>query len=105
MSEPKSLRDARPPGFKITFGKGFHVTFDNGWTVSVQIGGGNYCANYDEPIGGLALNSAYELPPSATAEIAAWGPDGNWHDFGGDTVAGYKTPAEVLGFMQEIASK
>ena len=95
----------RQPGFKITGGKGFHVTFENGWTVSVQFGGGNYSGNYDEPIGGRLLDPSYELPPSGTAEIAAWGPDGAWLDFAGDTVAGYKTPADVLAFMQEVSAR
>src|SRR5262245_38291883 len=99
-----ALRTDARPGFSISGRKGFHVTFDNGWTVSVQFGGGNYCDNYNEPIGGHHLNPAYELPLSGTAEIAAWPAEGEWYDFGGDTVAGYKTPAEVLAFMQEIAS-
>ena len=100
-----SEAESRPAGFAITGGKGFHVTFENGWTVSVQFGGGNYSANYDEPIGGRLLDPKYKLPPSATAEIAAWPQDGPWYDFGGDLVAGYKTPADVLAFMQEVAAK
>lgn len=102
---PDAATTLRPAGFKITGGKGFHVTFENGWTVIVQFGGGNYSANYDEPIGGKLLDPSYELPPSATAEIAAWPQEGDWYDFGDDTVAGWKTPADVLAFMQEIASK
>jgi hypothetical protein len=102
MTSPTNVR---APGFKITGRRGFHVTFDNGWTVSVQFGGGNYCANYNEPIAREHSDPAYVLPPSATAEIAAWPQEGEWYDFGGDTVAGYKTPADVLAFMQEIASK
>jgi hypothetical protein len=89
------------PGFKITGGKGFHVTFENGWTVSVQFGGGNYSENYDAEI----YPVPEPLPKSGTAEIAAWGPDGSWHNFGDDTVAGYKTPAEVLAFLDWVAAK
>lgn len=105
-AEREALFADAPVGFAITGQKGFHVTFDNGWTVSVQFGGGNYSANYNEPIGGSDLNPGYKLPPSATAEIAAWPAEGRpWYDFGDDIVAGYKTPAEVLAFMQEIAAK
>lgn len=104
MSVETESKKSRSPGFAITGGKGFHITFENGWTVSVQFGGGNYSDNYDEPIGVSRGDLAYELPRSGTAEIAAWGPDGKWHDFGEDTVAGWKTPAEVLSFMQEIAA-
>ena len=34
-------------GFRTGGNKGFHIVFPNGWTVSVQIGKGNYCENYD----------------------------------------------------------
>lgn len=33
-------------GFRITMGKGMQFTFENGYTVSVQIGLGNYCDNH-----------------------------------------------------------
>jgi len=106
MKDGTALRlDKSAPGFEITGRKGFHVTFENGWTVSVQFGGGNYSSNYNEPIGAEYFDPNYKVPKSATAEIAAWGPDGTWHDFGEDTVAGYKTPADVLAFMQEIVAR
>lgn len=85
-------------GFAITGGRGFHIRFKNGWTVSVQFGGGNYGSNYDLPVMG-------PTPPATTAEIAAWDSGGNWYDFGGDTVDGYKTADEVLAIMNMIAAK
>lgn len=33
--------------FRITRGRGFQITFENGYTVSVQFGQFNYCANYN----------------------------------------------------------
>lgn len=89
------------PGFKICNQKGFHVTFANGWTVSVQFGRGNYCDNYD------AVGSWGDpVPPSRTAEIAAWPSGGDMIVIDdGDTVRGYVSPDELLAFMAEIAAK
>jgi len=88
--------------FKITDRKGFHITFENGWTVSVQFGPGNYGGNYDF----WSSETPNILPPSPTAEIAAWDASGKWHEFEeGDTVAGYRTPAQVLEFTNMIAGK
>ena len=86
--------------FKITSHKGFHITFENGWTVSVQFGGGNYCENYDMPIG-----SEHQAPvlKSKDAEIAAWDKDGKWFDFGHDEVNGRVDAKYVLKFMNKIS--
>jgi hypothetical protein len=89
--------------FKITSGKGFHVTFANGWTVSVQFGPGNYCANRGWEIG--RDDEACGKRGSFDAEIAAWPKGGEMFDFGGDTVKGWVTPDELLAFMNEIAAK
>ena len=59
---------------KITDGKGLHLTFDNGFTVSIQIGGGNYGDNYDFPIGEIRRDNP--LPFSRRAEIAILAPGG-----------------------------
>lgn len=83
--------------FDITNGKGYKMTFTNGWTVSVQFGGLNYCQHYDDPIGGGYRG------PSKDAEIAAWDKNGNWYDFGDDTVKGYVSADELLAFMNEVA--
>lgn len=82
--------------FDVTNGKGFKMTFANGWTVSVQFGGYNYCEHYDK-------QSGYQ-GPSKNAEVGAWDKDGNWYDFGFDTVKGYMSTNEVLDFMNMIAS-
>lgn len=87
-------------GFKICDQKGFHITFENGWTVSVQFGRGNYGGNYDYP--------EYDgpVPPSSTAEVAAWDSANNWLEFdGGNTVDGHRTPAQVLALMVEVSAK
>lgn len=95
------MTESPKPGFAITVGKGFHITFANGWTASVQFGRGNYCGNRDHPEYG-----GKDLPPSGTAEIAAWGPDESWLSFedSGDTVAGYQSPADVLAFLIKVAA-
>jgi len=49
--------------------KGFHITFDNNVTVSVQMGGGNYCDNYDWTI---AKHTCVIAPPSSCVEIMCW---------------------------------
>jgi len=93
-------------GFQTSERKGFHVTFENGWTVSVQFGYGNYCSNRDwrgnDPGDIMScFNSA--APKSPTAEIAAWDANGEWHQFDGDAVEGWQSPAQVLAFMNMIA--
>jgi hypothetical protein len=92
-------------GFKLTNGKGFHFTFENGWTVSIQIGGGNYCDNYDAPIVDRERDQKYGKYESKTAEIAAWDANKVWHKFEDDKVKGYVEPTEVLEFMNMIAAK
>lgn len=78
--------------FKATqteYHNGFHMTFKNGYTMSVQFGKTNYSD------GGVT-----------TAEIAAWGPDGQWLSLGeGDDVRGWCSPDEVLEIMNMVASK
>jgi hypothetical protein len=87
---------------RITGAKGFQMTFDNGWTVSVQFGYGNYCAN-------RMLNdiATYEGKPLTfdikceNAEVARWHKD--------DTVAmaepdGWQTPDQVAAFIAATAA-
>lgn len=97
-------------GFRITGGKGFQVTFDNGWTVSVQFGPYNYCDNRELPASAsaratLALTAREADVECETAEIAAWDANGEWYSFEHDTVDGWKSPADVLVFMQMVAAK
>lgn len=84
--------------FAITDRKGFHMTFANGWTVSVQFGRGNYCANRD--------NGEYgkDAETSPNAEIAAWNGD-EWHKFDGDVVRGWVSANGVAAFISEVAAK
>lgn len=88
---------------RITDGKGVHFTFDNGLTISIQIGGGNYSENYNEPIG-ARFDRGYVLPESSTAEIAVWGSDGNMLNIDGDIVKGYVPVGRVLDFVQYLRS-
>ncbi len=90
------------PGFGISNNKGFHIRFENGWTVSVQFGYGNYCTNYDLPREEIEKSRGAN---SHTAEIAAWDINDVWHVTDGSAVSGYKTPTQVLEFINEIAAK
>ena len=83
--------------FNITGGRGFHMTFANGYTVSVQFGRENYCANRDGKDGGKSPN----------AEVAAWKTHGlgEWVKLGeNDEVIGWQTPDQVLAIMTRIAN-
>lgn len=80
---------------------GFSMTFENGWTVSVMFGRYNYCENLDRVVD---FNVVCK-PDCETAEIAAWDADGNWHDFGADTVKGWVHADEVADFIQMIKNK
>lgn len=83
---------------RITSGKGVHFNLENGITLSIQIGGGNYCDNYDAPI--YTGDRGYVLPPSQTAEIAAWADKGEMVNLGCDTVRGRVPVDEVLSFLE-----
>ena len=92
--------------FKITSKKGFHITFENQWTISVQIGPGNYCDNYDKyPVGDG--NEEAGKVGSFTAECAAWARDGELVDLPNhsNNVTNRSTPAEVLELMNWVASQ
>lgn len=94
--------------FKACANKGFSIEFKNGNVVSVQWGPANYC----EPTHPEGRNAGWEAPMQAegrvwsseTAEVAAWDKDGNWHDFGGDTVAGWLSGDDVAHFIDFVAN-
>ena len=86
----------------ITRGHGFHFRCANRFTLSVQIGGCNYCGNYDEPIG--RQDRGYRLPPSTTAEIAVFSPDGKMMELpSGDTVCGWVAADDVFRLAARLA--
>ena len=89
--------------FKISENKGFQIKFANGYTVSVRWGAGNYCGNYD--IHSISFqNCGTPVPPSETAEIAVFDPEGNFVDLDGDQVAGYQTPEEVAAIIAKYSA-
>jgi len=79
--------------FGASGNKGFKITFANGNTISVQWGPMNYC----EP-------SAKHDWGAENVEVAAWDKDQNWHNFGCDQVDGWRTPEQVLEFMNFVAN-
>lgn len=87
----------------ITHNKGFRITFANGWTASVQWGAGNYCDNnnlYREE--GFKIGDP--VPASANAEVWAWHGTGTPSESAYGEVRGYLSPAEVLAYLNEVAS-
>ena len=79
---------------KNGFSNGFHMTFENGWTISVQIGKGNYISDREHD------------GQSVDAEIAAWDKNGEWYTFedSQDQVLGWQTPDQVLFWMNFFAN-
>lgn len=73
----------------ITNSRGFRLKFDNEWTISVQLGYENYCANYNKG----DYNTTPESSPNA--EIAVFNPDGDMIELLNDTVCGY-VPTEAV---------
>ena len=92
--------------FSSSQNKGFSLTFANGNTVSVQWGPANYCdpehaegrgAPFDAP-------SQTQVWKSATAEVAAWNSEGEWHNFEHDQVDGWQSTDDVSGFISFVSS-
>jgi len=87
--------------FSSGMNKGLTLTFANGNTVSVQFGPGNYC----DPVHPEGRAAPFDAPLKAqawkatSAEVAAWNADGDWHNFGSDTVSGWQDADEVLEFL------
>lgn len=82
--------------------KGFQIKFENGWTISVQFGYGNYCENKNHP-DGWDFSMKQNVVISGDAEIAMWDKDGNWYDFGSDTVKGWCSPNEVAEWIYKCS--
>jgi len=84
-----------------TGNKGFQMAFENGNTVSVQWGPMNYCDPTDERGRSAPMSAPMESDcwGAKSVEVAAWDSDGNWHNFGGDTVRGWLTAEEVADFI------
>ena len=90
--------------FKSTGNRGFQMTFENGWTISVQFGYGNYCDNGRHP-DGWDFGKKQEVTESSDAEIAIWDANGEWYDFGSDTVKGYCSADEVATWIKFTADQ
>ena len=103
IQEYKSLKETN--GFKNT-PMGFAMTFENGYTISVQWGPGNYCAtrNNEEFIKQNPFTGEHRTYESHTAEIAAWGPDGEWlHLSEHDDVIGWLTADKVAKYIAVLS--
>lgn len=94
----------------INQGKGLNLKFDNGYSISIQIGPGNYCDNYNNDIldhfnkkcSGLIIESN-------NAEIAIFN-EGEWvtGEFIEDSdgmVAGYVSLNEILNIIEILRHK
>jgi len=91
----------------IMQGKGLHLTFDNGWTLSIQIGPGNYGDNYDMSSSAYYEQRIYQANLESTqAEIAMWKQGGDMVQFPeGDTVRGYVPINEILDLINEVRAR
>jgi len=69
---------------------GFQMTFKNGWTVSIQIGRGNYCDN---------RHKSSDFSKCENAEIAAVDKNGEWYKFDYDSVQGYVSTDDIAKFI------
>jgi hypothetical protein len=98
MSKPtKGFELCGPEGTKHD-SCGYGMTFANGWTISVQWGVINYCANRNRT----------RNPISPSAEIAIFDPKSNYHrpdSWSNTNVQGYLSSDEVLKWMQYTASQ
>lgn len=98
--------------FKVFAQKGFQTTFPNGFTVSVMFGAGNYCEhrfnrNVEPDASAVSIWQRHNSPD---AEIAVFGPDGEFrNDFPGchegDTVSGWITSEQMLEVMNWAAAQ
>lgn len=85
---------------KITEGKGVHFTFACGFTLSIQIGRGNYGDNYEWPGGWSWPDRENPLPESSKAELALWDAEGNWLNLSEDeNLRAYEPISGVLRFI------
>jgi hypothetical protein len=90
----------------INNGKGFHLTFENGLTISVQIGYGNYCENYNIN-NTLQDGTTPRKMKCKNAEIGIWDEHGNWvtRDFIkdlDDDVVGYIVADEIADLINKV---
>lgn len=98
-------------GFKITMGKGFHVGI-NGWTLSVQFGPNNMCANHDpSAVEALWSHRDNQFPclASPDAEIGLWrelpsGKDGPTLRIAGECYHANVSPVKVARIMTVLAT-
>ena len=88
---------------RINDNKGFSITLDNGYSVSVQFGPGNYGSNreLDPMTRDYANNNGLT---ATTAETALLGPDGNFVEYDGDDVQGYRTVNDILALLNYAAT-
>jgi len=87
--------------FSSTLNKGFQMTFQNGWTISVQFGYSSYCQNYHHPEGvGFSREG---IVKSQDAEIAIWDKEGQYYNFGNDTVKGWCSSNEAAEWIEKVS--
>jgi len=103
--------------FKTITGRaGFSMKFANGWTISVQWHDGAYTSRENRGLARLEEPEFGTEVSSPDAEIAIWDKNGDWHNFGddtvksffgqsGDTVKGYCTADEVAEWIEFTKNK
>jgi hypothetical protein len=74
-------------------GSGCRLGLKSGSSISIQWGKQNYCSN---------RGSGEVTPHSVDAEVAVIHANGEWHNFGSDTVAGWQSVDDVVGLINKF---
>ena len=95
-----SKLEAEKGCFMITRGTGFRLVFANGNSASVQFGPGTYSDHYDGDLLADVSGRSKRVPwSSGSAEVSLKTRNGDWHNFGGDTVAGWTSPDALVKLL------
>lgn len=78
-------------------GHGCRLGFANGASMAIQWHENAYCSN-------RFMDLEKDRSYSPDAEIAIFTPSGEWHDFGGDTLAGWQSIHSVMAYIREFSS-
>lgn len=74
-------------------GTGCRLGLKSGSSLSIQWGKNNYCSN---------RYSSEAVAHSVDAEVAVIHRDGEWHNFGSDTVAGWQSVDDVVSLIDKF---
>ncbi len=101
LPEQEQAMQKTEPGFISTGNKGFHIRFSNGFSVSVQWGNINYCANERSLVDPMS-EKHYEC---YNAEVLVCGPNYSDIEFSNEAnPRGWQSPEDVAQMLIRVAS-